>query len=208
MTGEDFDIHLFAALQRDGQARIVVAVEESQRRRFDRGDKNRDRAGGQLPQCGCTLLLHIGMRRKVFKRKDVVGGQTHNSRGVNGSCQLAAGLEQWLQCLGRLVVGDHNNHRLAGGPRHQRDVKRPRCRRQSGDTPPPRTKAQMPSYAFKSRRVLQLRKDFADKRENHVVLVYQPRQPAQRLSVNWPTTVCKPIERLDRSTQARAVSAA
>jgi hypothetical protein len=33
----------------------------------------------------------------------------------------------------------------------------------------------MPDYVLKSRRVLQLRKDFADKREDHVPLVYQPK---------------------------------
>jgi hypothetical protein len=36
----------------------------------------------------------------------------------------------------------------------------------------------VPGYAIKSRRVLQLRKDFADKRENHLTSVYQCRQTA------------------------------
>ena len=102
-----------------------------------------------------------------------MGRQTHHLGRIDRAGQLAAGLEHRLQRLGSLVVGHHHDHRLLGRPRHQRQIKRTRRRRQSGHTSPPRTKAQMPLYALKPRRVLQLREDFADKRENHVVSVYQ-----------------------------------
>ena len=102
-----------------------------------------------------------------------MGGKPHHARRIDGAGQLASGLEQRLQRLGGLVVGHHHDHRLLGGPRHQRQIERPRRRRQSGHTPPPRTQAQMPANALKSRRVLQLREDFADEREDHVSSVYQ-----------------------------------
>ncbi len=171
VSGEHLDVHLFAALQRHRQPGVVVAVKQLQRRRLHRRNQNRHRSGRQLPQSRRPLLLHIRMRRKIFKREHIVGRQPHQRRRVHRAGQLAPGAQHRLQRLGGLVVGHHHDHRLLGSARHQRKVKRTRRRRQSRDTPPPRTQAQMPSYALKSRRVLQLREDFADKRENHVVSV-------------------------------------
>ena len=172
MAGEHLDVDLFAAPQSDREAGVVVAVKEPERRRFDRGNENRDGAGGQLPQGRGALLLHVGMRREIFEGKHVVRRQPHHAPG-QGAGQLATGAQHRLQRLGGLVVGHHHDDRLAGGPRHQRQIERPRRGGQSGDTPTPRTKAQMPSYALKTGRVLQLREDFADERENHVYSVYQ-----------------------------------
>jgi hypothetical protein len=90
------------------------------------------------------------------------GGRVHRAG------QLASGAQHRLQRLGGLVVGHQHHHRLTGCARQQRNVDGPRRGRQPRDTHPPRRKAQMPSYAFETRRVLQLRKDFADKREDHV----------------------------------------
>ena len=109
-------------------------------------------AGGELPQRGGALLLHVGVRRKIFKRKHVVGGKAHDARGIDGAGQLASGLEQRLQRLGGLVVGNDDDDRLLGGPRHERHVEGPRGGGQSGHTPPPRTQAEVPANALKSRR--------------------------------------------------------
>ncbi len=105
-----------------------------------------------------------------------MGRQAHHARRIDGAGQLASRLQQRLQRLGGLVVGHHHDHRLLGGPRHQRQIKRPRRRSQSGHTPPPRTQAQMPANALKSRGVLQLRENFADEREDHLASVYQRRR--------------------------------
>ena len=91
VRGEHFDVDLFAAAQRDGEAGVVVAIEELERRRFDRRDEDGDGAGGELPQRGRALLLHVGMRRKIFKGKHIVSGQAHHARRIDGAGQLAAG---------------------------------------------------------------------------------------------------------------------
>ena len=176
MRGERLDVDLFAALERDRQAGVVLEIEELQRRRFDRRDQDIDGPGRELPQRRRALLLHVGVRREIFKRKHIVGGKTHHARRIDGAGQLASGLEQRLQRLGGLVVGHDHDDRLLGGPRHQRQVERSRCRGQSGHTPPPRTQAQVPANALKSRGLLQLREHLADERENHLPLVYQRRR--------------------------------
>ena len=173
VRGQRLNVDLFAALERHRQARIILEIEELQRRRFHRRDQNIDGPGRQLPQRRRALLLHVGVRRKIFKRKHIVGGKAHHARRIDGARQLASRLEQRFQRLGSLVVGHHHDHRLLGGPRHQRQVERSRCRGQSGHTPPARTQAQVPANALKSRGLLQLREHLADERENHLPLVYQ-----------------------------------
>ena len=111
------------------------------------------------------------MRREIFKWKHVVSRQANDSSWIDCAGEFASGFQKWLEGFGRLVVGHDDDHRLPGCPRHQRDVKRTRSRSQSGHTPAPRTQAQVPANAFKSRGVLQLRENFADKRENHLSLV-------------------------------------
>ena len=108
-----------AALERDGEAGVVLEVEELERRGFDGGDENVDSAGGKLPQCGGALLLHVGVRRKIFKRKHVVGGKADDAGRIDGASQLASGLEEWFQRFGGLVVGDDDDDGLPGGARHQ-----------------------------------------------------------------------------------------
>jgi hypothetical protein len=102
-----------------------------------------------------------------------VSRQPYHARRVHRTGKLAAGLEKGFKRFGGLVVRNHHNNHLPRCSRHQRQVHRARRSREAGHTPPPRPQAQMPSYALKSRRVLQLREDFADKRENHEIPVYQ-----------------------------------
>jgi len=97
--------------------------------------------------------------------------QPQNPLGIECSSKLAAGSQRQFQRLSRLVVRHYNNHRLFGGARKERNVERPRGRSQSRDTPTPRSKAQVPAYAIECGGLLQLREDFADKREDHVELI-------------------------------------
>ena len=98
-------------------------------------------------------------------------GQPDDLGGIHGAGELAAGPQHRFQFLRGFVVGNENDDRLTGGTCNEWDVESPRRRSESGDTSSPRTKAQMPSYALKSGRVLQLREDLADERENHVIPV-------------------------------------
>ena len=97
VRGEHFDVDLFAALEGDGEAGVVVAIEEAQGRGFDGRDEDGDGAGGQFPQSGGALLLHVGVRRKIFKREHVVGGKADDAGGIDGAGEFAAGFEEWVR---------------------------------------------------------------------------------------------------------------
>ena len=114
VAGEHFDVDFFAAPQGDGQAGVVLAVEELERRRLDGRNEDVDSAGGELPQRRSALLLHVRMRREIFKGKHIVGRQTNHARRIDRAGQFAAGLEHRLQRFGGLVVGhDHDDGCLA-----------------------------------------------------------------------------------------------
>ncbi len=173
MRGEDFDIHLFAAAQRDGEAGIILAIEELEGRGLGWGNQDRDGPGGELEQSCGALLLHIGVRRKIFKREDIVRRETDHPAGIDGASEFATGAENGLKSFGCLVVGNDQNDRLASGAGQERQVERTRGRGQSRHTSPARTKVEVPLYAIEGGRVLQLRENFADEGEDHESLVYQ-----------------------------------
>ena len=106
VRGEDFDVDLFAAAQRDGEAGIVIAIEEPERGGLGGRDEDGDGAGGELPQRGGALLLHVGVRRKIFKREDIVGRETDHAAGIDGAGEFATGAEHGLKSFGGLVVGN------------------------------------------------------------------------------------------------------
>ena len=116
VRGEHFDVDLFAALERDGEAGVVPEIEELQRRGFDGSDEDIDGAGGELPQCGGALLLHVGVRREIFKGKHIVGGKADHARGIDGAGQLASGLEQRLQAPRRPCCRPRSRSRAAWLP--------------------------------------------------------------------------------------------
>ena len=127
MRGQHFNVDLFAALEGDGEAGVVIQVEKLHGCGFDGGDENVDGAGGEFPQRRCALLLHVRVRRKIFEGKHVVSGKTDHARGIDGSRELASGFEERLEGLGGLVVGNDHDDRLLGGARHQRKIQCPRC---------------------------------------------------------------------------------
>ena len=65
-----------------------------------------------LVEGGGALFLHVGVRRKVFKGKHVVGGQAHHAFGIDGAGEFAAGAEGGFEGLGGLVIGDQDDDRL------------------------------------------------------------------------------------------------
>jgi len=100
-----------------------------------------------------------------------MGRKTDDSGGIDCPGEFAPSPQHGLERFGGLVVGNQHDDRLAGSPRHEGDVESPRRGGQSRHTSSPRTQAQMPSYALKTGRVLQLREHLTDKRENHAFTV-------------------------------------
>ncbi len=167
VPGEDFDVDFFAAAEIDGQRGVIVAVEEAEGGGLNGSDEDGDGAGGEFPQRGGALLLDVGVGREVFKREHVVGGKADHARRIDGAGEFAAGAEHGLQGLGNLVVGDQHDDGVLGGPGHEGKIEGARRGGQSGHTPPPRSEAEMPANALKCGGVLQVRKNFADEREDH-----------------------------------------
>ena len=171
MLDEHLDVDFFAAAQVQGEAGVVVAIEEAHACGLDRRDEDGDGAGGELPQGGGALLLHIGVRREIFERKHIVRGQAHDAVGIEGAGEFAAGAQRGLERFGGLVVGDEHDDRLLGRPGQEGKVKGARGDGQSGHTSAPRSEAEMPANALKGGGVLQVREKFADEREDHRGLV-------------------------------------
>src|ERR1019366_2328230 len=161
MRGKHFDVDFFAAAHADGEAGVVVAIEQLERHSLDRRNQNGDDAGSKLPQRGGALLLPVGAGR----------GRAGPPRGVDGAGEFAAGAQGGFQFLGGLVVSHHNDDGIFGGARHQRQIEGAGCRGKSRHTPTPRSEAEVPAYAIEGGGVLQLRENLADKREYHALPV-------------------------------------
>ncbi len=118
-------------------------------------------------RCSCTSGWGKGFQTEVRR-----GRETDDAIGIDGAGEFAAGFERGFEGLGGLVVGDDHDDRTAGGGVGQEGkVKGAGGGGQSGDTPTPRSKAEVPANAIKSGGVLQVRKNFADEREDHRFLV-------------------------------------
>ena len=167
MVEEHLDVDLFAAAQLLGEAGVVGRVEEAHAGGFDRRDDDGGATGGDLPQHGRALLLHIGMRRDAFEGKHIVRGQAQDALGLDGAGKLAGGTQHQLQRLGGLVVGDENDDRRLGGVREERNVEGAGGRGEAGDTTAPSREAEMPSHTFEAIGVLNARESIANKGKDH-----------------------------------------
>ena len=65
-----------------------------ERSRFGWRNEDGDRAGGQFPQRGGTLLLHVGVRREIFKGEHIVRGEADDPRRIDRAGELAAGAQR------------------------------------------------------------------------------------------------------------------
>ena len=123
VRGEYFHVDLFAPANRNRKTRVVIAAEHPERSRLGRGYENGDGAGGQLPQGGGSLFLHIGVGRKILEREHVVRGNADDTRRINGACQFTTGAQRLLQGLCGLIVRNHNDNRVLGCAGQQWQVK-------------------------------------------------------------------------------------
>ena len=111
MGGELVHVDLFFAAQDPPQLRIVVRGEDAHAGRFYRNDDDRSGAGRDLPQHGGALLLHVRVRRHIFKGQNIVRRQTKHALGFDGPGEFAGGAQGELERVGGLVVGDDHHHR-------------------------------------------------------------------------------------------------
>ncbi len=173
VAGEDFDVDLFATAHGDGEAGVVIATEEPKGGGLGGRNENGDCASGEFEQGSGALLLHVGVRREVLEWEHIVGGDTDYTIWIDCSGEFTAGAECEFESFGGLVIGHDNDDGLLGGASEKWDVKRTGSIRESGHTSATDTKREVPANAIKGGGLLQFRENFADKREDHAVLVYQ-----------------------------------
>src|SRR5207244_354585 len=109
---------LFAEFEVEGEGAVEVAGEETHAGGFDGGDDQPGLVGGwlaDLPEGGGAGLLDFGVGRKVFEGEDVVGGETEDGFGGDGSGELAGAEDTSVEGLGGFVVGDDDDRGGCGG---------------------------------------------------------------------------------------------
>src|SRR5207248_969391 len=94
---------------------VVVAGKELHAGGFDGCDDEAGLDGGDLPQGGGAGLLDLEVGRKVFEGKDVVGRETKNRFGGDGSGEFAGAENGGVKGFGGFVVGDDNDRGGCGG---------------------------------------------------------------------------------------------
>jgi hypothetical protein len=171
MAGEDFDVDFFATAHGDGEARVVVTIEETKRGCLGGCDQDGDCSGSEFEESGGALFLHVGVRREVLEWEHIVCGDTDHTIWIDCSGEFTAGAERKFERLGGLVIGHDNDYRLLGGSGEKRDVNRTGGVGESRHTSATDTKREVPANAIKGGGLLQFRKNFADKREDHAVPV-------------------------------------
>ena len=104
---------------------------------------------------------------EIFKRQDIVRRKPQDALGINGSGEFAAGAKSEFKGFSGFIVRHDDDDWFFGGAREERNIQRTGGCSESRDTTAPRSKAKMPAYAIECGGLLQLREDFADKREDH-----------------------------------------
>ena len=148
---------LFALLQLQRKARIVVAPKQFHAHSFNWRDHQPCSAGRQLPQRNGSLLLNFRVRRKILKRENIVRRKPQDLRGRDHSRQLTSCQYRRMQSLRRLIVGNNHQRRRLPRPHKVRKVKSASRGCESGHTSTPRATCQMAAYTLKCCGGLQVR---------------------------------------------------
>jgi hypothetical protein len=99
------------------------------------------------------LLLHVRVRRKIFKGQHIVGRQTKHPLGRDRPSKLAGRADGDLQGISGLIVGNNNHDRDLGGLGKERQMQRAGGRGESRDTSAPGGEAEVPAYPLERFRV-------------------------------------------------------
>ena len=106
MAEEFLYVDLLATAQNSRKIEIIARRKQPHRCRLDGRDDDRGISTGHFPENGCTLLLHVRMRREIFKGQHIVSGKPEHPFGSNCASELAGCADGELQRVGCLVVGD------------------------------------------------------------------------------------------------------
>jgi hypothetical protein len=172
-----FDEHvwdvLFADLQVEGEGAVKVAGEKLHAGGFDGSDDEACLISGDLPEGGGAGLLDLGVRRKIFEGKDVVGGEAEDGFGGEDSCEIAGGEYGGVECLGGFVVGDDDDAGGRCGADEEGEIESAGGEGESGHTTATRASAQMAANTLEGFGVLQVREELANEGKNHAVLILE-----------------------------------
>jgi hypothetical protein len=155
----------------ESQGAIVVAREKAHARSFYWRDYEAYLSGCNLPEGSRASFLNLRVWRKIFERKHVMGGKAKDRLSGEGPGEFASAEDGGMKSLGGLIVGDDDDTRNAGSADEERQVQRPGCESEAGDTSTTRASAQMAAYTLKCVGVFQVRQELADERKNHAGLI-------------------------------------
>ena len=166
-----FDEHvgqvLFALLEVERQAGVVVAGEEAHAGGFDGGDDELCLIGRDLPEGGSAGFEDLGVWREVFEGEDVVRGEAEDGLGREGSSEVAGGEDGGVEGLSGFVVRDEDEAGRGGGADEEREIQRAGGKGEAGDTSSPAAGAEMLPDTVEWGGVLKVREKLANEGENH-----------------------------------------
>ena len=123
--------------------------------------------GDDLPQRRGAGFLDLRVRREVFVGKHVVGRQHHDGVGVRRAGQIAKRLHHGQELFRGAVAVHHDDQRLQCGFEEQRVMQGARAGGEAGHTYPPRAALYLASCTLEIGRLLHVREEFANKRQDH-----------------------------------------
>jgi hypothetical protein len=132
---------LFADPEVEGEGAVVVAGEETHAGGFDWRNDETGLSSGDLPEGGGPGLLDLGVGRKIFEGKDVVGRETEDGFGGDGPGEFAGAEDGGLKGLGGLVVSHDDDAGGVGGAEEVGKVEGAGGKCKPRDTSTPRASA-------------------------------------------------------------------
>jgi hypothetical protein len=140
-----FDEHvghvLFAEFEVEGEGPVVVPGEETHAGGFDRSDDESSLCGCNLPESGRAGFLDLGVGRKIFEGEDVVGRETEDGFGGEGSGEFAGAEDGGVEGFGGLVVGYNDETRGISSTDEERKIEGAGGEGEARDTSAPRATA-------------------------------------------------------------------
>jgi hypothetical protein len=117
------------------------------------------------------MLLNLGVGGEIFKGQDIVRGQAQDGVRAERSGKLAGAEHGGVEGFGGLVVGDDDDAGGVGGVDERRQIEGAGGGGEARDATTPGAGAEMAADTLEGLRVLEVREEFANKREDHASLI-------------------------------------